>query len=312
MAVTLLCVTPAAAIDRTLVVPHVKIGEPQRPTNVLAVAGGKGMNVARSVRALGGAVVCAALLGGHTGRLFVALAEHEGLRGTWTWRDAETRLCTSIVDEATGATTSFYEAGTPPSADEWQRFSADVRRAAAGCDGVCLSGSAPAEGLAALAGALCGDGRTVWLDSSDRALAAALGPAVYGVKINGDEAGALLGTAISDVPAAAAATALLRGHGPQVAAITLGALGAVVRTERGCWHAAPPPITVRSAVGSGDTFLAALALSAAQGRGPAEGLRLAVAASAANTVHTGVAQFTQDEVAALLARTTVRNVEWLI
>jgi hypothetical protein len=50
----ILCLTPNPAIDRTLHVDALRLGEVHRADTVLAAAGGKGLNVARTIRSLGG------------------------------------------------------------------------------------------------------------------------------------------------------------------------------------------------------------------------------------------------------------------
>ncbi len=113
----LLCITPNPALDRTLTVSNFRAGEIFRTSDVLMVAGGKGLNVARAARILGADPLCLSPLGGHTGRLVAELAEREGMSGAWTWYDGETRTCTIIVDEA-GATL-INETGRAMPAEVW-------------------------------------------------------------------------------------------------------------------------------------------------------------------------------------------------
>ena len=310
MAVKLLCITPNAAIDRTLVVPRLITGAVQRPSELRQLAGGKGMNVARAARALGAQVSYVALLGGHNGHLFADLAAAEGLTGVWQWRDAETRICTSIVDQARGETTSLYEHGAALAAGEWQQFVHTATRAAAEAGAVCLSGSlppgAPAAAPADLVIALRHAGKPVWVDTSGPALRLALAARPFGVKINCDEASELLG--IDAQSAARQAAGRLLAAGTQVAVITLGAAGALLRCAAGAWLASPPPVTAINDVGNGDAFLAALALAYDRGRPPAEALRLAVAAGAANACSASVAGWTGNTLHQLAAATRVEPV----
>ena len=59
--------------------------------------------------------------------------------------------------------------------------------------------------------------------------------------------------------------------------VTLGGRGAVLVTADGAWHATPPPTTVVSTVGAGDSSLFGYLLAAIEGRTPADRLALAVA-----------------------------------
>jgi len=58
---------------------------------------------------------------------------------------------------------------------------------------------------------------------------------------------------------------------------TLGGAGAVLVTKDGAWHASPPPITLRSTVGAGDSSVAGYVLAHTRGADAADRLRTAVA-----------------------------------
>ena len=60
-------VTTNAALDRTLTVPVFQIGFRHRSSDVLTLAGGKGINVARALKILDVPVVATGLAGGRTG-----------------------------------------------------------------------------------------------------------------------------------------------------------------------------------------------------------------------------------------------------
>ncbi len=302
----ILCVTPNAAIDRTLVVPQLEPGTIARPSRVISVAGGKGFNVARAVQKLGGSVMCAGFLGGHTGRLVADLAHQEGLPGRWTWREAETRTCTIVIVENSQQVLEIYEPGPPLADDDWPRLVEDLRQAARHVDVVCLSGSlppgCPASAPGDLIDALHTAGAPVWLDTSGPALLAALPASPDGLKINATEAGELLATPIATAAEAARAASRLAQRGIATVTITLGAQGAVLATAAGRWWARPPALPSVSAVGSGDSFLAGLVTALAEGQSPPDALRLAVAVGAANTLTPGGGQFLADDVAVILAQ----------
>lgn len=298
----ILCITPNPALDRTLMLPTLRRGEVQRPARALMAAGGKGLNVARCLRALGGQARCAGPLGGHAGRLLAELAEREGLAGAWTWAEGETRTCTIIVEDD-GESTGIYEPGQPLDAAAWARLCADVLREAREAEGVCICGSLPpgisAAMLAELIAALREGGAQVWVDTSGPALEAAAAAHPHALKVNAEEAGAMLGCAIRSPEDAGQAASALRARGVETAVITLGGAGAVLSSAEGAWHASAPAVQAISAVGSGDAFLAGMLHAIGQGQPPAQALRVAVAAGAANAAALGVAQFTDQQVRAL-------------
>ncbi len=63
----ILCITPNPAVDRTILLPSLVVGRIHRAQNILVAEGGKGLNVARTIRRLGGEPLCMGFLGGHNG-----------------------------------------------------------------------------------------------------------------------------------------------------------------------------------------------------------------------------------------------------
>jgi 1-phosphofructokinase len=81
----------------------------------------------------------------------------------------------------------------------------------------------------------------------------------------------------SDPVKAATAARTLVDRGVETVLATLGSHGAVLVNRDGAWHATPPPTTVVSTVGAGDSSLFGYLLGDVRQRGPAQCLALAVA-----------------------------------
>jgi 1-phosphofructokinase family hexose kinase len=309
----ILCVTPNPALDYTMTVPSLRLGEVARATGSFIAAGGKGLNVARVVRRLGGAVLCAGLLGGLSGRRLAELAKREGLPAAWTWIAGETRTSVILFDPQGGDATVVNEPGPAVITDDWARLTADVLRAAEGSEYVCLSGSLPPgstpELFAELLRALVAAGRRVWVDSSGVALAAALAVGSVGIKVNGAEAAQIVGHPVEHPAAAlAAARALQQGRSRSII-LTLGKHGAVMAGATGGWHTQPPALQIVSSVGSGDAFFAGLLVALARGQDEQTALRQAVAAGAANALIIGGGRLELDDFRTILEQTTLKQIE---
>jgi len=69
----------------------------------------------------------------------------------------------------------------------------------------------------------------------------------------------------------------LIARGVESVLVTLGPHGAVLVNDAGAWHATPPPTTVVSTVGAGDSSLFGYLLGDVTGRAPDQRLALAVA-----------------------------------
>lgn len=309
----LLIITPNPALDRTMVFPGLRLGAVQRTDEVVVAAGGKGLNVARAARSLGQPALVCAPLGGLTGDLVARLAQDEGLAGRWApHRAGETRTCILLVDPLGGDATALNESGPAFSPADWQAF-ADTAIAAAGGAGLCaISGSlprgVPPEALGRLVADLVAAGRRVIVDTSGPALAAAIAARPYAVKVNGAELGAILGRPIETVAAAAAALPELSARGVALAAVSLGADGALAAEAGAIWQAAPPPLAIVSTVGSGDSLLAGLAAGLLRGLPLPEALRLGVACGSADALTIGGGRIDMAEVQRIAGAVTVHQI----
>ncbi len=306
----LLTITPNPAIDRTLIVSHITPGAIHRAGRCLVAAGGKGLNVARGVKQLGGEVLAMGMLGGTSGRWLAQLARDEGIDGEWTFIQGDTRTCTMVVAEMMDATV-FNESGPTVPHAEWNRFIKEVVRRAPSHATTCICGSlppgTPSSAPADLIQSLRAKGLTVWVDTSGDALRSALTAPPTGLKINGREAGDVLGIPINDVHDAWKAATTLRERGIEQVVITLGAMGAVFLNAEGAYHAHPPSVPIVSSVGSGDAFFAGLLTALTNKHSPPEALCRAVAAGTANALAVGGGQVNISDHQILLSQIRLIN-----
>lgn len=292
----ILTVTPNAAVDKTYRVAGFRRNRVNRPETVSTVAGGKGINVARVYRTLGGEAMATGFLGGANGRWIAQALQQEGIRGEFVRTGGESRLCIAIVDPEDGSQTEINEPGPP--ADS--RFGRELLRRVArllsqtSFDFVVLSGSLPPDCPASLYADLITLARR-WnvpaaLDAGGEALKSGIDAEPWMVKPNHTEAELLLGFPIRDRDGALRAAKALQSRGVRLVAVTCGASGAVALYENAAWWAVPPEITFASAVASGDAFLAAFLWEWTYGsrRGDlARSLSLATGAGAANAAVVG-------------------------
>lgn len=273
----ILALALAPSVDVTLEVDRLRIGGISRPHRVTRVAGGKSLNVARTVRALGSDARVVAALGGSTGRWIADELARVEVESEIVEIAGETRSCLAIVEDSGGtSSTDLYEPPTAILSAEWELVVEATRRAARGADWVAVSGSLPpgvppAE-LAALLEELRGVGIRVAVDSSGRGLAA-LAQVADLVKVNRSEAGEYLGAEAAE---AATLAAELRARVPRAAVVvTDGVRGAAASTDDGALVAPAAAATGRFPVGSGDAFLAGLLDARDRGRSWAEALERA-------------------------------------
>ena len=301
----ILTVVPNPSLDKTTVVAGFQLGQTFRVPRPLGLAGGKGFNVARALRALGEVPLVVGPVGGHTGRAILDLAASEGLACAPVWIAGETRTCLTIVDPSTSRITEIYEHGPALGEDDWRAVITQATMQLQTATHMVLSGSYPpgtpptslrelvAEAGAARIPAL--------LDTYGPHLAAALESEPTLVKINQHEAASMVGYRIEDATTAAGAALALQGRGAQAVVITLGRQGAVGVDATGRafgWSA--PELPGLYPIGSGDALFGGVIAGLARGESLREAVRLGVAVGAANTLQIGAGIFDPAQVEALL------------
>jgi len=261
--IVVVCLNPA--LDVTHRVDAVDWGGVNRPRAVHARPGGKGLNVARTLHALGVDVLVLGLAGGVTGA---------------------------------GVEAALRELGVPAA---FTPVAGETRR---GCAAVVLSGSLP-PGLPAgtYATLIQAAGVPAVLDTHGEALrrGAAAGAAI--VKPNLAELAALAGGPLATRGGPGlAAVAAGELSGAQAVVVTLGPDGLLAATADGCWRARPPATVAGNATGAGDAVAAALAHGLVLGRPWHERLRHAAALGAATAAAPVAGEFRhQDYLGALRA-----------
>ena len=308
----IICVTPNAALDRTMVVPDFAIGHISRIGKAVAVPGGKGLNVMRAVRILGGQPLAMGLLGGHTGRMVAAMVADDGYEAAWTSFAGETRACTIIANQD-GVSTVINESGQIAPSD-WLALSDDICREAERGDlsAICLCGSlplgAPSDAPFALIARLKRNGARVWVDSSKSALVNAIAAKPYAIKVNRDELAAALGKRLRATQEIISAARSLTNDGIELVVVSLGAEGALLLGQAGAFKATPPAIQTVDPIASGDCLHAGIVTALADGRGFGEALRRGVAAGTVNALYAGGAQFPYAHFQAVLRETRLESI----
>ncbi|HEY3267686.1 MAG TPA: 1-phosphofructokinase [Armatimonadota bacterium] len=307
-----LTVTPNAALDKTYLVDHFAVDRIHRPHEFTSTAGGKGINVARVLHTLGAQAVATGFLAGHIGREVRESLREEGITDGFVDVDGETRLCIKVMDTAARTQTEINEPGPVIDERAAKRLQERFEALLPDCRWVVVAGNLPPglppEWCANLIRAAKSRGLRTALDTSGEPLRLGLAAAPDVVKPNAAELSEALGREIETVGEAAEAGRELLKMGVHTAAITLGRCGAVAVDATGAWYAQPPEVEFKSAVGSGDAFLAALVLALDEGRNCADALRYATAAGAANVSNYGAGYLERHTVEHLAPRVTVKPI----
>src|SRR3954465_15674142 len=136
-------VTLNAAIDRTLTVPNFQRGQRHRASAGIQLAGGKGINVARALKALGVPVGATGLLGGSTGTRIVEQLTSEAILNDFVHIEGESRTSTAVVDPTGGTYTEINDWGPAVRPDELETLLEKLRYLTQGAELVVFAGSLP-------------------------------------------------------------------------------------------------------------------------------------------------------------------------
>lgn len=247
--------------------------------------GGGGVNVSRAIRELGGTSRAFVVLGGRTGEQVRDLLTQSGMDCEFWTIAAETRFSLMVMEETTGLHYRFVMPGGAMTKSEADRVLAHLSAQVAAEPGlVVASGSlppgVPVDFYGALAPICREAGARLIVDTHGEALNAAARNRPYLIRLNHFEAQELVG-GTADHAAHTLAARLVDQKLAEVAIVTLGERGAVVATPAGTIEISPPKVVMRSSVGAGDSFVAALTLGLARGWPVDMAARYGVAAAAA-------------------------------
>ncbi|OKJ31315.1 1-phosphofructokinase family hexose kinase [Streptomyces sp. CB01580] len=307
----ILTVTLNTALDLTYGVPELVPHASHRVSDISERPGGKGLNVARVLSALGHETVVTGFAGGSTGavlrELLADLPSRDAvpadsgpvaddpvpapasspapaqITDALVTVAGSTRRTIAVVDRTTGDTTQLNEPGPLVSADEWSALLAQYEELLTGADAVALCGSLPpgihVGAYAELVRSARAAGVPVLLDTSGEPLRRGIAARPDLIKPNADELAQLTG---SRDPLRATRDARRRGAHAVVA--SLGPDGMLAVTPDGVWQASPPAKVLGNPTGAGDSAVAGLLSGLVEALGWPDRLRRAVALSTATVL----------------------------
>jgi 1-phosphofructokinase family hexose kinase len=270
-----LIATPNLCLDRTQMLAELVPGAVMRALQVEVTAGGKGVNVARVVRAHGRRATLVSLVADNDRNHLLGLLQGEGAEVVDVPMPGDARMA-MIMIEPDGRITVVNEPGSVVSGETWAAYRDAVERSLPGSEVLVCSGSlppgAPADGYGQLVELAHRVGALGLVDAAPSALRASLasGPDLVAPNLQEAEAaisgdvGSVLADADTDVRERASVAAVqLCALGARHAAVTAGEHGVALATagiDDVDWIPTVP-VEVVSAVGAGDSFLGGVVLA---------------------------------------------------
>ncbi|MCB4858763.1 1-phosphofructokinase family hexose kinase [Sphingobium sp. PNB] len=262
--------------------------------------GGGGINVARVIARLGGTARAHYLAGGATGATLDSLLDlHQMVRSRIPIQ-GNTRISTAVYERETGKEFRFVPRGPVVTEQEWQACLDHLDGIE--CDYLVASGSLPPgvpdDFYSRLQTKTRARGIEFILDSSGAALQQGLAAGgILLVKPSLGELQQLVGRSLADrSDIATAASDIVHKDQAQYVAVTMGHEGGLLAQRSGVLWLPAVPVEAKSAVGAGDSFLAAMTFALACGRDPMDAFRYGIAAGAAAVLTPGTDLCHRDEV----------------
>ncbi|WP_373215160.1 1-phosphofructokinase [Ruminococcus sp. 5_1_39BFAA] len=285
-------VTMNPAIDKTVEITEMQHGGLNRIKTVEYDAGGKGINVSKTIRELGGTTVAVGFLGGNNGRTIANVLEEKEIKSDFVWVDGETRTNTKVFEE-NGTVTELNEPGPVITEEAVEKLMEKLESYAGENTMFVLAGSIPAGVSKDIYGEITRrvheKGSMVLMDADGELFKRALeaGPDI--IKPNRVELEEFAGMdyRASDEELLGIARKFME-KGIQTIAVSMGKSGAMIIS--GDYQVKCPALSVKahSTVGAGDAMVAALAYSWDKGLDKEEMVKMcmAVSAGAVTTVGT--------------------------
>lgn len=288
----IITITLNPAVDKTVEIQDFEVGTVNRVASVRLDAGGKGINVSKVIKSLGGESCSAGILGGNTGNFIKDCLNVMGIENKFLYIEGETRTNLKVVDSKRKTNTDINEPGPQLSAEEIAAFEKMVFGMIRKDSVVVFSGSVPANVDKAVYGkwikAARETGAKTILDADGELLKYGIEAGPYMVKPNIHELESFFGKKIEGVAEAEShARKLIDIYGVEFVAVSLGAKGAIFLNKECSLFANGIDVEVKSTVGAGDSMVAALTYSLDMGYGFEKSVLLAVASATANVMTSG-------------------------
>jgi 1-phosphofructokinase family hexose kinase len=312
----IITVTLNAAIDKSLSVPSFQLGRRHRTVEQRTMAGGKGVNIARTLKALGQPVIATGFAGGATGTHIVEQLTEESILNDFVRIREESRTNTSVLDPTDGQQTEINERGPAVSEHEIELFRDKLLYLARGAAIVVFAGSLPRavapDFYASLIRDLQRTDVTTVIDTDGEPLLLAARAEPDVVSPNVLEAEELVGHEFAGEQERSLAVREMAALGPREAIMTLpdGCFAQVlVDGQPRLKRARVEPREPIAKRGSGDAFLAGYVAARYEGRAADQCLRFGVACGAESTGRLGAGLIDPREARRLMGEVELSDVE---
>ncbi|MDO6355476.1 1-phosphofructokinase [Caloramator sp. CAR-1] len=283
-------VTLNPAFDMTVYLDELVKGDVNRSIKSLIDIGGKGINVSKVIKSLGGESIALGFLGQENRGNFIKQLDRLGIKHDFIYVEGETRTNIKLVENKFDIFTDINQKGFGITIEDIDKLFEKIKYYARQGDIFVLSGSLP-EGADnniyfELIKLLKNIGAITILDADGEALKNGLLAKPDIVKPNINELRMIMDFK-DDLNSIASVGKELISQGTEKAVISMGGNGAFYVTRDKIFYAYPERVEVKSTVGAGDAMVAAIAFGESKNMEDEEVFRLAVSSATASIIEEG-------------------------
>lgn len=306
-------VTMNPAIDKTVDIDTLERGGLNRIQHVELDAGGKGINVSKTIHALGGKSVATGFIAGNSGKIIRGVLDQWQIENDFIEVSGETRTNTKVFEKS-GELTELNEPG--PTVEE-----KDVKALLHKLEGYAgqntlfvLAGSVP-QGVPKdiyqkITELVHQKGAKVLLDADGELFTKALEAVPDIIKPNRVELEQYAGMDyIASEQELLSAAEKLMEKGIGTVAVSMGKSGAMFLMEGTKVKCSGLKVKAHSTVGAGDAMVAALSYSWSEGKSPEDTMKMCMAVSAGAVTTIGTKPPSKDVVSSLLEQVVLEEVK---
>ena len=304
-------ITLNPSIDQHILVKNLVKDDANRAKSMTDTAGGKGINVSKVVRELGGRTCAYALLGGFPGEYLKELAKPLDFPLIAVPVRGNTRLNTVITDIKDDTQTRISAPGPVISPEELRSF---VRRLLSvrpkpflWALGGSISRGMKASVYRDMIHALQKNGTPCVLDTDNEALKVGVQAKPFMIKPNEYEMQRLCGRRLKSLSDYLSAARHWVRSGVGLVVVSLGPRGALFVSAEEAFHALAPKVTVTSKVGAGDSLIGGLVWGLYQKRPLRQAAAMGIACSSSAVIREASRLCLKSDLPALLKKVLIRE-----
>ena len=300
-----------ASVDKRYEIEDIKKGQVMRARQVENTPGGKGLHVANVATILKEDCIATGLLGGKSGEFIEESLKAYGIKQDFVKIKGETRSCLAFITDDL-VQTEILEPGPEVSEVEQQDFLDKYIDLIKQAKIVVASGSVPKNvplifyrKLIEIANS---QDKKFLLDTSGELLREGIEGKPYFIKPNRDEIEALTGRRIKSIEDAVREIREFQTKGITFVAISLGKEGSIAGFEGKFYKVKVPEIDALNPVGSGDSYVAGIAVAMQRGYDIKDTLKFASACGTANAMEKETGFVTESVVNELFEKIIVEEI----